>query len=68
MIYVFTCNYIDPLNTVTTMQRRPPYWSIFSSFAGFQTAVFTLAMFATVFVLYVYVVYSLSSPPTLTQC
>lgn len=34
----------------------------------YQTAVFTLATFATVFVLYVYVVYSLSSPPTLAQC
>ncbi|XP_067205072.1 uncharacterized protein [Linepithema humile] len=31
----------------------------------YQTAVFTLATFAAVFVLYVYVVYNLSSPPTL---
>ncbi|XP_011689508.1 PREDICTED: uncharacterized protein LOC105451020 isoform X2 [Wasmannia auropunctata] len=34
----------------------------------YQTAVFTLATFAAVFVLYVYVVYSLSSPPTLFRC
>ncbi|KAL0123358.1 hypothetical protein PUN28_005709 [Cardiocondyla obscurior] len=34
----------------------------------YQTAVFTLATFAVVFVLYVSVVYSLSSPPTLSRC
>lgn len=34
----------------------------------YQTAVFTLATFAAVFVLYVYMVYNLSSPPTLSRC
>ncbi|XP_031776061.1 uncharacterized protein LOC116415410, partial [Apis florea] len=30
----------------------------------FETAVFTLATFAAVFAVYMYIVYSLSSPPT----
>ncbi|CAL7948625.1 unnamed protein product [Xylocopa violacea] len=30
----------------------------------FETAVFTLATFAAVFAVYIYIVYSLSSPPT----
>lgn len=34
----------------------------------YQTAVFTLATFAAVFVLYVYMVYSLSRPPSLFRC
>ncbi|KAL2714289.1 sporozoite surface protein 2-like isoform X1 [Vespula squamosa] len=35
----------------------------------YETAIFTLATFAAVFVLYIYIVYSLSSPPLiLRQC
>lgn len=35
------------------------------SFVGFKTAVFTLGAFAAVLTAYIYIVYSLSTPPTI---
>lgn len=66
----------DSLQTATTEETREENSSVIDEGSEldeeknerYQTAVFTLATFAAVFVLYVYMVYSLSSPPTLSRC